>query len=56
MVIKSTIIERDDLNHPFFYAKVLEAKKKNKRKVARENSRSSNKKITLIEMHQNMRD
>ena len=43
MVIKSAIIERDDLNHPFFYAKVLEAKKKNKRKVARENSRSSNK-------------
>ena len=42
MVLKQTIIERDDLDHPFFYAKVLEESEKNRRKVARENSSTSN--------------
>jgi len=41
---------------PFFYAKVLEELDRNKRKVARENSSTSNKKITLIYMLHKMRD
>jgi len=46
-------------NHPFFNAytsKVLEAVKKNKRKVARENSSTSNNKNRADLMQQNMRD
>ncbi len=42
------MIRRDDVNHPFFNAKVLEAENKNKRKVAQQTAGPQTKNCWLI--------